>query len=173
MRESISHMHLSANRRYEPQRTNNFQVDIYGLPGGAGAAKELTLAVANFQKPTISNDPIEIAHGNSNVKFAGTTTFAGSESLEVIDYIGADIESIVNNWHKQVYDPATDNIGFAQDYKKMASIIEFAPDGTMERSWKLLGLFPTSVSYGDTLNYEGNEVKRIQITLSYDKAYRE
>ncbi|WJZ23498.1 tail tube protein [Listeria phage LIS04] len=172
MREVISHMHLSANKRYEPQRTNNFQVTIYNLPGGTSAAKELTMAVATFAKPNITNNPIEVAHGNSKVKFAGTTEFAGSETLEVIDYIGADIEKIVNNWHKQVYDPADDSIGFAADYKKKASVVEFAPDGTMERQWDLLGLFPTGVSYGDTLNHEGNEVKRIQITLSYDKARR-
>lgn len=165
-------MHLSANRRYEPQRTNNFQVTIFGLPGGAGAAKELTMAVSTFQKPNITNEAIEVPHGNSKVKFAGKTEFTGAETLEVIDYIGADIERIVVDWHKQVYDPDTDNIGFAQDYKKKAQIIEFAPDGTMERTWVLLGVFPTGVNYGDTLNYEGNETKKIQLTLSYDKAYR-
>ncbi|AMM44843.1 tail tube protein [Bacillus phage SP-15] len=172
LHESISHMHLSANKRYEPQRVNNFEVTIYGLPGGAGAAKELTMAVSTFSKPNITNDPIEVPHGNSKVKFAGTTQFQGSETLEVVDYIGADIEKIVVDWHKQVYNPEDDTIGFAQNYKKKATITEFAPDGTMERSWTLLGLFPTGVNYGENLNYEGNEVKKIQMTLSYDKAYR-
>lgn len=170
--ESISPMHLSANTRYEPQRTNNFQVTIKGVPGGPGAALELTLAVSTFGKPNITTDPIEVAHGNSKVKFAGVANYAGSETLEVVDYIGADIEQLVNNWHKQVFDPVTGAIGFAQNYKKTALITEFAPDGTMAREWTLVGVFPSGVSYGDSLTYDSGEVKKIQITLSYDKAYR-
>lgn len=159
-------MHLSNNKTYEIQRTNHFEVQIAGLAGG----EELTMVVESFGMPNYSNSAIELAHGNTRVKVAGQTTFEDSE-LVVKDAIGADTEKTVNDWHKQVYDPATDKIGWAADYKKNATVFEYAPDGTFVRQWKLVGVWPSAVAYGD-MAYDGSDKKTINLTLSYDKAYR-
>lgn len=155
-------MHLSNNKTYEIQRTNHFEVQIAGLP------EELTLSVESFAMPNFSNAPIELAHGNTRVKVAGQTTFEDSE-LVVKDAIGADVEKIVNDWHRQVYNPDTDAVGWAADYKKNATVFQYAPDGTYVRSWKLLGIWPNAVAYGD-MAYDGSDKKTITLTLSYDKA---
>ena len=150
---------------FEPQRTNHFEVLIDGLDG-------LTLAVNTFSLPNITNDPIEIAHGNSRRKYAGQAAFGGSETLEVTDYIGLDIEGQVNSWRLQVYDPMTDLMGLAATYKKNAWVTEYAPDGSALRVWALQGVWPSGVAYGDTLSMDGSEVKKITLTLAYDRGYR-
>lgn len=167
---SLGPMHISANQNYEPQRTNNFQLEIYGLEGAS--TEEIMLAVSDFSLPTISNSPVEIGRGNSKVKFAGQTEFSGMDSLQVIDYIPVDIEKIIRDWHIQVYNPETDQIGWAYIYKKDGLLIEFAPDGTQLRGWEIKGLWPSSVNYGGSLSMDGAEVKKIEITMAYDKAWR-
>jgi hypothetical protein len=164
MPKTLGANHLSTNKTYEIQRNNHFEVQIAGLD------ESLTFVVESFSLPNFSNAPIELAHGNTRVKVAGQTTFEDSE-LVVKDAIGADIEKIVNNWQKQVYDPATDKIGFAADYKKTATVYQFAPDGSSERSWTLSGVWPNAVAYGD-MAYDGSDNKTITMTLSYDKAVR-
>jgi len=161
---TLGPMHLSNNRTYEIQRTNHFEVQISGLP------IDVTLTVESFPLPNISTPAIELAHGNSKVKVAGQAEFEDGE-LVVKDAIGADIEKIIHNWHKQVYDPTTDRLGWAADYKKNATVYQYGPDGTYIRSWKLIGVWPSAVNYGE-MSYDGSDKKTISITLSYDKAYR-
>lgn len=167
---SLGPMHLSANKNYEPQRTNNFQLEIYGLPGQG--TEQLMLAVNDYSLPTIATEPIDVGHGNSKVHYAGQAAFTGMESLQVIDYITTDVEAMVRAWHVQVYNPETDQIGWAADYKKDGTLTEFAPDGSNLRIWQIKGMWPSSVNYGGTLSHDGAEVKKIEITITYDKAWR-
>lgn len=161
--------HMSnTTMKYEPQRTNHFEVLITNIEG----AVELNLAVSEFSLPNITNSPIEIGHGNSKVKFAGQTEFGGSDSLTVIDFLNPDVELIVTKWHKTVYNPDNNTIGWASSYKKEATVTEYAPDGSTPRVWTLEGVWPSGVAYGDGFNYDGSDVKKITITLSYDKGYR-
>lgn len=167
---SLTPNHLSANANYEPQRTNNFQVEIYGLPGAG--TETVMLALADFSLPNVTNDPIEVQHGNTNVKFAGVARWQGSDTLSVIDWITTDVEKCIVAWRKLVYNPETDAIGWAVNYKKNGLVTEFGPDGTFERSWKYKGLWPSGANYGSTMSHEGNEVKKVELQIAYDKAYR-
>ena len=160
---TLSPMHLSNNKTYEVQRTNNFEVQIDGL------SQRVTLAVQSCPLPTVSNDPIELSFGNSKVKVAGQASYEDVE-LTVLDLIGADIEKVLSEWRKQVYDPETDKIGFAEDYKRNGKIYQYAPDGSHVRTWKIIGAWPTNLNPGD-MNYEGSDKKVISMTLSIDKAY--
>jgi hypothetical protein len=173
MKESYSPMHMANNRKYEPQRSNHFEVEIADLPGGPDASRKVTLATNAFGLPNISSEPIEVHRGNANVKFSGKATFAGAESLECIDYIGLDVEMVLNNWQRMVYDPHTGKAGYAADYKRRARVTEFSPDGSEERSWILEGVWPSGIDYGASLTYEGAEVKKVIVAIAYDWGYRE
>jgi hypothetical protein len=165
-------LHLSDTNAYkwEVQRTNHFEIEFdENLEGG----RDLALAVNMFSLPNIANDPIEVARQNSRIKYAGQAQFTGAESLEVIDYIGADIEAIVNNWRLKVYDPENDRMGLAANYKCNAWVKEYAPDHTQVRVWRLIGVWPSSVAFGDSMSMDGSEVKKITLTLSYDRGYRD
>ena len=153
---------MSQDYAFEVQRTNNFEVILQGFP------KEFTLAVESAPSPVISNDPIELAYGNSKVKVAGQASFDDFD-IQIKDFIDADLEMFLYQWRGQVYDPWTDRIGWAKDYKRNGFLHQYAPDGTCQRSWKLWGVWPTNYNGGD-FQYDGGDKKLISMTLSVDKA---
>lgn len=153
---------MSANYQFEVQRTNNFEVILQGFP------PEFTLAVESSPSPVISNDPIELAYGNSKVKVAGQASFDDFD-IQIKDFIDADMEMYLYEWRGQVYDPWSDRIGWAKDYKRNGFLHQYAPDGTCQRSWKLWGVWPTNYNGGD-FQYDGGDKKLISMTLSVDKA---
>jgi hypothetical protein len=161
---------LGATRAYEIQRVYNFEIRIYGV---AGADME-TLTYACEKAPQIneSNSPIDVPYGNRAVKVAGKAKFENGGSLVVRDFIQSDTSGIVVKWRKKVYDVTNDAVGFAADYKKQARIMEFAPDGSIPRTWILDGVWPSDVKYIEHSMTSG-DLGTIEITLAYDKARRE
>lgn len=165
---------------YEPQRTGHFEVYIYLPPaltnGDANKANELsqyiTLACKSFSLPQIQTQPVEIAYGNTKINLAGTASFQGGETLNCIDFIGADIEGILYSWQNLVYNPETSQMGWAYNYKTTAQVVEYAGDGSCVSSWILQGVWPSSVNYGQTLSRDQNNLKEVIVTLKYDVAYR-
>jgi hypothetical protein len=164
MPKAIGAMHLSNSKNFEAQRVNNFEVTFEGLDD------DFVLSVESFPLPSISTPPIVIAHGNSKIKVAGQSEVEDGE-LTIVDYVTADIEDKMYQWQKKVYDPETDKIGWAADYKRNGTVYQYAPDGTHVRTWTIKGAWPSSVKYGD-MNNETSETKKISATISYDKAYR-
>ena len=169
-KRSLGPMLFSKNVNYEPQRTNNFQLEVYGLPGQG--TEQVMLTIVDFSLPTLTNDPYSINHGNSDVKFAGVTRFTGSDTLNVVDYITTDMEEIIRQWRALVYDPRDDTIGWAIRYKKDGTVTEFGPDGTFYRYWNYKGLWPSAVNYGNSLSHESPDIKKIELTIQYDKCDR-
>ena len=162
---TLGPMHLSNNRNFEVQRTNNFEVAIEGL------SDEITLSVQSFALPTISNDPIELSYGNSKVKVAGQANF-DDISMAVNDYITIDIERQLHAWRKQVYDPESDAVGWAEKYKRNGRVYQYGPDGTVVRTWRIIGMWPASIESGE-MSYDGSEKKQVTMNFSVDKAYIE
>lgn len=167
---SLGPQHLAADLKWEPQRVTNYQLNIYGLPGQG--TEMVMLSLVNFSLPTVSNEVINIKHGNTDVKFAGTTQWQGSDQLTVIDYVTTDISKMISDWRELVYRPSDDAIGWAANYKKQGEVTETGPDGTFHRTWKYEGIWPSQVNYGE-LNHESTtDVRRIEIQIQYDRAYR-
>ncbi len=154
-----------AGAGWEVQRKNNFEISIAGV---GDSERLLTLSVVSGALPTESNEVITLNYGNTNIKVAGVFNTEGG-TLVVRDFLQKDVEALIDKWRATVYNKSTDGIGFAADYKKQARVVQYAPDGTYERTWKIEGVWPSQVSYGDLSNTDGNP-KEIQITLQYDKA---
>lgn len=154
-----------ASAGWEVQRKNNF---ILSIPGVGESEQLLILAVLSCALPTESNEVITLNYGNTNVKVAGPANTEGG-SMVVRDYLQKDVELVLDNWRKEVWNKDTDAIGFAANYKRQARVIQYAPDGSYERTWKIEGLWPSSIAYGDLSNDDGG-VKTINVTLQYDKA---
>lgn len=154
-----------AGAGWEIQRKNNF---ILSVPGVGESEQLLTLAVVSCALPTESNEVITLSYGNTEIKVAGKSKTEGG-SLVVRDYLQKDMELVLDNWRKTVWNKDTDGIGFAANYKRQCRIIQYAPDGSYQRVWKIEGVWPSSVSYGDLSNDDGG-VKTINVTLQYDKA---
>lgn len=156
--------HLSTNRTYEVQRTNHFEVMIPDL------GEEFTLSVSRCSLPEMTINAIEVAHGNSKVKVAGGVDM-GEGSLDVRDSILPDIEKKLQDWQHKAYNPKTGKMGWVDEYKRDCSVIQYAPDGTYLRTWKMEGCWITGFTPGD-MDYENPDKKMISLTLAYDNCYR-
>lgn len=149
---------------FEPQRTNNFEVQFTNLDG----SETITLATADFGAPDISVSTLDVSYGNSKVHFAGTPSYSGG-SFTCNDFIGLNVEKILNAWFKKVYNPETETIGKASEYKKTAYLSEFSPDYTLVRQWELIGCFPTQLNLG-SYSQSNNSVRSVSLNISYDYA---
>lgn len=156
---------MSTDSLYEVQRTNNFRIvfDQTVDPNGY-----IELACDSAGLPTTSNDPIELSYGNSKVKVAGQAN-VDDVSVAVKDFIEADIEKILYDWRLKVYNPENGKVGWASNYKKDATIVQYGPNGEVLRKWQLKGVWPTSLDLGE-MNYDGGDKKQITMNLSVDNA---
>lgn len=160
---SMGPMHMSANRNYEIQRTNHFEVVFNGI------SNDITLLVESTTLSNITIEQIELAFGNSKVKVAGQVSFDDAE-IVVKDAVVADTEGQLYAWFQEVYNAETDQIGWAADYKRQGRLYEYAVDGSIVRSWKLEGAWPTNFQGGEW-SYDGGDKRLITMPISVDKAY--
>lgn len=173
--------HMVNDTSYEPQRNNNFEVFITGLetlqlagPNGAGysaklgsVAERIMLSVDSFSAPTIEIQQITTHYANNSIKWAGKPEFPNS-SIVINDYIGQQVEALLSAWFQTAYNFENECIGLAKDYKKTAYLIEYAPDGSQARAWRLDGCWLASFQLGDW-NQQGNEQRKLNATLVYDR----
>jgi hypothetical protein len=158
-------MHMSSTRNYEVQRTNHFEVVFENL------SEDITLAVSSFNRPTASTSATSLSYGNTDVKVAGKTSVSDA-SLVVKDFILPDVEKQCQAWRDQVYDVESGKIGWAADYKHNGRVYEYAPDGTCERVYRIVGCWPLSYSKSDH-SYEGSDGSEITMSISVDQCYPE
>ena len=182
---------------FEPMRTNNFELQIFGLgqirsstdnrlsggwaknnsftstAGGKSGAMDkgvaLTLSTSSFTAPSLDVQQVSVSYGNGKINYAGTPNW-GTSSIEFNDFVGLQIEEILTGWWKQAYNPDTELIGWATQYKKTALLLEFDVAGECLQKWKLDGLWLKTLNLG-TFNQEGgNTTRKISGTLVYDRA---
>jgi len=156
--------HMANGQNFEPMRTNNFELQITGLDGNMG--EKIMLAVASFTAPNIQQEPITVPYGNSSVKFAGKPTFADT-SITCNDFVGIDTERTLSEWQKKAYDYETGEIGYAEEYKKEAVLMEYDTKGKLQRSWTIIGCWISSLNLGQ-FSQDGNQVRQIECTFVYD-----
>ena len=112
-------------------------------------------------------EEIELPYLNEARYVAGRARYEAIP-LVVKDMVDVGVATAVKTWFEQVHNPATHKVGLARNYKKVADIIMIAPDGTLERTWRLHGCWPTYINYGD-LDMNSNEIVRIELNLRYDR----
>ena len=99
---------MSMDSTYEVQRTNNFRfiVDLSEFSNNTSSSSGdiIELACDSTGLPTVSNDPIELDYGNSQIKVAGKAT-TDDITVAVKDFIEPDVENILWQWRMKVYNP--------------------------------------------------------------------
>ena len=163
---------------WEPQRTNNFEIQFpnlgqqftidQGLALPGNASDLLTLSVKSVSYPSTNIDKLTISYGNNSVNFAGRPNY-GDVEIVVNDFIGIQSERILMGWSGLVYNPKTEVIGWASQYKRDGYLLEFAPDGTCVRRTQLRGCFPGTVAPGNFSN-DDNSLREISVTFYCDVA---
>ena len=167
------------NGDFEPQRQDNFALEIVGLRGGQNDSDIITLSLATGFVPRLSHEEVAIPYGNSYVYVAGKMVWdAGNVVLR--DWVDRNTADVVKQWQLQVGNPSTGQIGLARNYKKIAYVVLFGPNSTgpetgefatFERQWQLVGAWPIAVNYSaNTLDQSSSGQVMIEMTLRYDLA---
>lgn len=184
---------LTTENGFEPQRTNNFELQITGLDTIKNAgmtssnkktngysqaiynrlqniADELVLSVKTGFSPKENVSTLEVPYGNSKVKFAGIPSYEDG-TVAWNDYYDKDTELILKAWQSAAYNAKTGAVGDAADYKRTAYMTMYSPSGKVGRRWKLHGCWVSSVN-GDDMSNESNAVRSLSATFVYDWAER-
>lgn len=186
LKKGTNHM-ANGTADYEPQRTNNYEVQILGLEGitdmfgnvvnqASRAGEIITLCCNSFTAPDITMSDLRVRYGNNSRKYAGVPDITDA-TLELNDYIGVNTENILKAWFSKVYNPITEDIGYEIEYKKTGYLIEYdtkySTSSTIynyqSRIWKLEGLWPANLQIGQ-FSAENNAIRRISVTLKCDAA---
>lgn len=184
---------LFMDKQYEPQRTNNFELQITGLntivragfsEGGTNGfssdiwkrlgetetIQELILSIRSAFSPKTSISILEIPYGNTKTKFAGVPSY-DTGTIVWNDYYDQDTELILKAWQSAAFDESTGAVGDAINYKRTAYLTMFSPSGRKARRWKLYNCWVSDVN-GDDFSNENNNVRGLSATFVYDKAVR-
>lgn len=153
---------------YSPQHVNNWTIELEGIFDGG----PLSLSLSRAFLPTVGNDELAVPFGNETTYYAGRARQEGG-TVEVRDYVDADIQGLLTDWYTLVYPGIRDRedgrVNVPIVYKKIGNILISAPDGTGTRVWKLHGLFPLQYSPGQ-LDMGSSEQVTVSMSLRYDKA---
>lgn len=161
--------YFATDSNWEVQRTNHFELIITEL---SVPAETIRMACESVKIPSINLETTELRHGNEIVKVATNPSFDGG-TIVMKDAIGADLELAIWKWFTLVLDVEHDSVmGLVVDYKKTTRLVQYSPNNAVARTWKCLGVFPTSFDAGD-LNYASPDKKLITCNLSVDKCIPE
>lgn len=151
---------------FVPQHADNWMIEIGGLEGDDKDLIILSLMTLNL--PPEKNNVVVMDYGNEQRKVAGKAIF-DDIPLKVRDYVDRQTRAALMRWRRLVYDQATGNVGLPSQYKKVGEIIMQATNGTLTRSVKLHGVWPSALNPG-TLDMTSDAPVEIEMTLTYDRA---
>lgn len=128
----------------------------------------IKLSVTKASVPHFEVAPLEIRRGNSVIKFAGNPSFKEG-SLELQDFVGLKVKSVLMAWQALSYDVVNDRGGRASAYKKNCTLIEYTQDYEEVRRWDLIGCWISGIQEDDfDMNSDG--ARKITATLQFDRA---
>lgn len=162
---NAKHLAPGAGGKYEPQRNFDWWLTL-DIPGG----DIVKLAISSVTGISESNEPIELHYGNEVHYVAGKARFDAGQ-LSIRDMVDVDVASKIDEWRRLVYDPNSGVIFRADKYKKTGNIQLLDTMGISRANWEIRGLWPQAVNFGD-LDYESNDLVRIQVTMQYDRAIK-
>jgi hypothetical protein len=140
-------------------------------------ADAFAFAAKSCSIPQISFNALEQQRMNERFFFAGKPTW-NDLSTSFYDYIvSATSQSCSPGdflwaWCRTIYDPQTGVMGYKSEYHGHATIAMLDPGGVVIRAWNIYYMFPTSISWGDTVGSEDEGVVECTATFKYDYAIK-
>lgn len=169
---------LNHKADFEPGRTSDFilkikfERDLYDMEGRfvctkADATENLALSLRNYAGPQMTVDPLTIRTGNGQVNYAGVPSVANS-SIAFTDYIGLKTEQILLAWYSMAHNILNDKIGFKEYYAQDGILYKWAPNGTRQISWWLMGCWINEYNQGQ-FDRQNPDLRQFSTTILYDK----
>jgi hypothetical protein len=169
---------LIAQGGFEPQRTNNWIVQINGGDNIGLASSDFYLSLKSFPFPVEQNPVKRIRWYNESRTYAGSLGDFADLSMQIHDYLDRNTAEIIYEWRRKIWNPANLTIGLARNYK-LTGMLYLAPPNAISlndiiakaRTWYLQGIWPISLDMG-TFDMDGDgENVMINCSLAVDRAY--
>lgn len=171
---------LSHKADFEPGRTSDFVLrikftrDLYDMDGNFvcsanDATEALALSIRDYTGPQMTIEPINVKTGNGTVQYAGVPS-VGTSAISFTDYIGQQTEQILLAWYTMAHNLKNDKIGFKEYYAQDGILYRWAPNGSRQISWQLLGCWINEYNLGQ-FSRSNPELRQFSTTIYYDKAY--
>jgi hypothetical protein len=169
---------LIAQGGFEPQRTNNWLVQINGATLPGLSSSDFYLSLKTFPFPVESNPVQRIRWYNESRTYAGSLADFGDLNMQVHDYLDRTTAYILYQWRRLIWNPQNLTIGLAAGYK-MTGMLYLGPPNAVSvpdiiahsRTWFLQGIWPTNVDFGAfDMDGMGDNVL-VSCTLAVDRAY--
>lgn len=161
-----SQVSSNTGRTGEPIRTNNWELTINGVES-FNIPTDTPYFINSAGVPSYSIDPIELAHFNEKAYVAGMPSLDGM-TLEITDVVDPNIAQGFRNWSEAVYNPNTGEIGYVAEYKKDGILYQYDTKGVIIRQWQVIGMWPTKVDIGKTLDVSA-AASKINVELKVDR----
>ena len=162
----IGAIHLAnSSGNYEPQREHNFEILI---TPPVGDSQILLKSVETGFAPSHSSEPLQLPYMNETVYVAGRPMYAPG-AIMFRDFVDTKTYSILEAWYQRVYDPMTSEIGYAMEYKAMATVTLMDVKGQRERAWDIVGIWPQDIT-PNMPTHTGGDYWRVNVNFQYDKA---
>ena len=169
---------LNHKADFEPGRSSDFILkikfarDLYDMNGdfvctAKDATENLALSLRDYAGPQMSIEPLRIRTGNGQVNYAGTASVADS-SISFTDYIGQKTEAILLAWYSMAHNILNDKIGFKEYYSQDGILYKWAPNGTRQISWWLMGCWINEYNQGQ-FSRQNPDLRQFSTTIIYDK----
>ena len=131
------------------------------------ATEALALSLRDYTGPQMTVEPLSIRTGNGIVNYAGVPNI-GNSPISFTDYIGQKTEFILLAWYAMAHNILNDKIGFKEYYAQDGLLYKWAPNGTREISWWLLGCWINEYNQGQ-FSRQSPDLRQFSTTILYDK----
>lgn len=154
--------------RAEPKRKFNWAMYIGGIP---------QWIVKATSKPSYEISETAHRYLNHTFKFPGGVTWNDIE-IKLVDPINPDASKTIENIIKSAgynFPTNPNDVTTISKYRAVASLgnvrlEQFDSDGNITEAWVLVNPWIKSVNNGE-LDYEGEELTELSLTIAYDYAY--
>lgn len=168
----------SKSFKMQPMKKNNWVFQFSAIPGSNGTAEALAFVAHTCNAPTLTFDGgPEIKRMNETYKFAGNPTW-NDITCNFYDFIRNSSSGeegagdILYKWASMIYNPLTGQEGYKTQYGTSATLAQIDPAGNIIRAWNMFGIWPSSINFGDGLDYGSGEGCEISAVFKYDLAIK-
>lgn len=165
----------SQSSTLEPVRKNRFIYQFEEVPGNTGndASKSLAFACHTSGIPKFTTEATETSRLHEKFHVANKPSWE-TLSASFYDYLNADKSAgqILYNWQTIIYNPVTGQMGYKTEYSTTSTLAQLDPHGAIFRMWNIFYIWPTSVTYGDSLDANADDVMNVEVEFRYDFAVK-
>lgn len=155
--------------RYNGARPSQFVVRIFP-PFASNESQKIEFMVKAASLPASTVDSIDVGYFGRKIKVSGDRVFS-DWMVDVYNDANFNLRAIFEKWSNQINTHISNRMDdgvWPQTYKQTAEVIQGGQEGSILRSYRFVGLFPTEI--GDIrLDWDAtNQIETFPVRFAYD-----